>query len=90
MGMIGNDDEKKELTPLEQKKRRLRLYYDREEHMLSVDGIQSYGIGSRNVTRYNTDLANIRAQIKELEKEIKEMVSNKKPRKAVAVVPQDW
>lgn len=90
MGMTGNENQGQDLTPLERKKRRLDLYYGREEEMLSSKGVQSYGIGSRNVTRYNTDLANIRAQIKELETEIKEMESNKRPRKAVAVVPQDW
>lgn len=87
MEMIGNE---KELTLLERKKRRLNLYYAREEQMLSPDGIQSYGIGSRNVERYNTDLAKIQSQIKELETEIREMESKGKPRKAVAVVPRDW
>ena len=86
MGMTGR---KKELTPLERKKRRLELYYRQEEKMLS-DGAQSYGIGNRNVQRYNTDLAKVQSQIKELETEIKEMESTGKPRKAVAVVLSDW
>lgn len=81
---------KKELTLLERKKKRLDLYYKREEHMLSPDGVQSYGIGSRNAQRYNTDLAKIQSQIKTLETEIAEMESAGKPRKAVAVVPRDW
>lgn len=81
---------RKELTPLERKKKRLELYYEKEEQMLSSDGVQSYGIGSRNVQRYNTDLAKIQSQIKQLETEIREMKADEKPRKAVAVVPQDW
>lgn len=86
MGMTGR---KKELTPLERKKKRLGLYYKQEEKMLS-DGVQSYGIGNRNVQRYDTDLAKIQSQIKALETEIKEMESIGKPRKAVAVVLSDW
>ena len=81
---------KKEPTPLERKKRRLGLYYGKEEQMLSPDGVRSYGIGTRNVERYNADLAKIPSQIKELEAEIEEMESSKKPRKAAAVVLRDW
>ena len=56
-------------------------------------GVQSYGIGSRNLARYQTDLANIRAAIKELEAEIKELeakAEGRAVRKAVGVVPRDW
>lgn len=81
---------KKEFTPLERKKRRLEMYYEKEEQMLSKEGVQAYGIGSRNVQRYNTDLEKIQKQIKELEDEIKEMESEKKPRRAAAIVPMDW
>lgn len=81
---------KKELTPLERKKKRLGLYYKKEEQMLSEEGVQSYGIGSRNVQRYNTDLEKIQKQIKELEDEIEELESEKKPRRAAAIVPMDW
>jgi len=42
------------------KRERLELYLKREAEMLS-GGVQSYGIGSRNLSRYNTDLAAIRA-----------------------------
>lgn len=87
MGMTGKEEEP---TRLERKKKRLDLYYAKEEQMLSPDGIQSYGIGSRNVERYNTDLAKIQSQIKALENEIAEMETSEKPRKAVAVVPRDW
>ncbi len=71
---------------------RLTLYLNREAEMLS-GGVQSYGIGSRNLTRYNTDLAAIREAIKQLKQEIAELESELaggKPRRAVGVVPRDW
>lgn len=77
---------------IKQAEARLKLYYDREAEMLS-GGVQSYGIGSRNLTRYQTDLANIRAAIKELKAEIKELkakAEGRGVRKAVGVVPRDW
>ena len=77
---------------IKQKEARLKLYYDREAEMLT-GGVQSYGIGSRNLTRYQTDLANIRAAIKELEEEIEELktkAEGRGVRKAVGVVPRDW
>lgn len=51
------------------KKARLEAYYDKEMKMLT-DGVQAYGIGSRNIQRYNMDLANIQNQIKILEQEV--------------------
>lgn len=77
---------------IETKKARLSAYLDRETEMLT-GGVQSYGIGSRNLTRYQTDLSNIRSAIKELEKEIEELegqLSGRSRRKAVGVVPRDW
>ena len=77
---------------IKRKEARLERYYDREAEMLT-GGVQSYGIGSRNLTRYQTDLANIRAAIKELEAEIKELkakAEGRGVRKAVGVVPRDW
>lgn len=74
------------------KRDRLDLYLKREAEMLD-GGVQSYGIGSRNLARYNTDLSTIRAAIKELEEEITTLegaLSGQKPRKAVGVVPRDW
>lgn len=74
------------------KRSRLELYMKREAEMLD-GGVQSYGIGSRNLARYNTDLSQIRAAIKELEGEIaalEGLLSGQKPRKAVGVVPRDW
>ena len=67
---------------------RLQLYYKREEEMLS-GGVQSYGIGTRNATRYQTDLSAIRNAIKEMEDEISSLKS-KSQRRAVGVVPRDW
>ena len=90
---IGDYMTKKELSQkLTDKKARLALYIQREAEMLS-GGVQSYGIGSRNLTRYNTDLAAIRAAIKELEDDIAELealLNGRKPRKAVGVVIRDW
>lgn len=77
---------------LANKRARLDLYLKREKEMLD-GGVQSYGIGSRNLARYNTDLAQIRAAIKELEDEIANLegiLNGRKPRKAVGVVPRDW
>ena len=54
---------------LKKKKERLELYYEREKLMLSPKGVQSYGIGSKNIERYNTDLAKIQDAIKKLEEE---------------------
>lgn len=74
------------------KSKRLDLYYKREAEMLD-GGVQSYGIGSRNLARYNTDLAQVRAAIKELEAEVARLeglLTGQKPRKAVGVVPRDW
>lgn len=77
---------------LDSKRARLNAYLDRETEMLT-GGVQSYGIGSRNLTRYQTDLANIRAAIKELEKEIEQLenqLSGRANRRAIGVVPRDW
>lgn len=73
------------------KRNRLELYLKREAEMLD-GGVQSYGIGSRNLARYNTDLSQIRAAIKQLEDEIANLegaLNGQKPRKAVGVVPRD-
>ena len=78
---------------LTQKKERLQMYLDREKYMLSPDAVQSYGVGSRNLQRYSTDLADIQEMIKTLEDEIAELesqLSGQRPRKSVGVVPRDW
>ena len=74
------------------KRERLALYIKREAEMLD-GGVQSYGLGTRSVTRYNTDLAQIRSAISELKKEIASLeaqLAGGKARKAVGVVPRDW
>lgn len=74
------------------KEERLAFYLAREKEMLT-GGVQSYGIGSRNLARYQTDLTNIRAAIKELENEIailRGKLSGRSVRKAVGVIPRDW
>lgn len=78
---------------LAQKKERLKMYYEREKYLLSPDAVQSYGVGTRNLQRYNTDLSDIQNMIKKLEDEVAELeatVNGDKPRKAVGVVVCDW
>ena len=67
---------------------RLQLYKDREKVMLT-GGVQSYGVGSRNATRYNTDLAEVRRAINELQEQI-DTLSSASPRKAMGAIPRDW
>lgn len=78
---------------LTQKRERLQMYLDREKYMLSPDAVQRYGVGSRNLQRYSTDLSDIQEMIKKLEDEIAELEAQLKggrPRKSVGVVPRDW
>lgn len=77
---------------IEIKKQRLDLYYKREAEMLDR-GVQSYGMGTRNLARYNTDLNAIQEEIQTLENEIENlegMLNGKSRRKAVGVVIRDW
>lgn len=77
---------------LELSKKRLKAYQEQELKMLT-DGVQAYGVGSRNVTRYNMDLNQIRQAIKELQNEVDELTSlanGGNIRKAVGVVIRDW
>ncbi len=78
---------------LERKRARLELYYQREEVMLSEDGVKSYGTGSQNATRYDTDLAEVRKAIKELEEDIRTVESTlngERPNRVLGVIPRDW
>ena len=75
-------------TRIETLQARLDLYLKREAEMLS-GGVQSYGVGTRNASRYNTDLAEIRRAITDLQNEIDELSAGSR-RKAVGVVPRDW
>lgn len=87
------DEKKARITAaLEEKRERRKLYLERERVMLT-GGVQSYGIGSRNLARYNTDLAQIRAAIDQLTEEIDELeaiLANEPVRKRVGLVFRDW
>lgn len=75
---------------IERKQTRLDLYYKQEEKILT-GGVQSYGVGSRNLARYNTDLAQVRLAIETLEAEIEELeglITGNKSRKVVSVIPR--
>ena len=75
---------------LEIKQNRLNLYYKQEEKMLNGEP-QSYGLGSRSLTRYNVDLAQIKKTIRELEAEIEELeglISGKNSRRCKGVIPR--
>lgn len=88
-----NEDKKQRIREaLREARERRQLYLEREKVMLT-GGVQSYGIGSRNLARYNTDLAQIRAAIKELTTEIEELeglLSEEPSRKRVGLVYRDW
>ena len=72
--------------------RREALKVAREAYTALLSGqVQSYTIGSRNLTRL--DLEKLKKEIDALEKELDELTalqSGKSRRKAVGVVPRDW
>lgn len=71
---------------------RLKLYYEKENAMLSDSGVQSYTIGSRSVSRYQYS-QDIKNQIEQLENErdeLENLLAGIRPRKAIGVVPRDW
>lgn len=70
---------------LERAKKRLEMYYEAEESILS--GAQSYSLGTRTLTRAN--LSEIRAAIRQLEQEVSSLEA-KSARRAVAAVPRDF
>lgn len=58
---------------------------------LLVGGVQSYSIGTRNLTKL--DLPELEKSIKNLENEIEILegqINGRKPRKAFGVVPRDY
>ena len=74
------------------KRNRLELYLKREAEMLD-GGVQSYGIGSRNLARYHHDLGFIRASLKHRGADIQApqaALNRAKPRKTLGVGPRDW
>ena len=78
---------------LEQTRERLALYLAREKEMISAEGVQMYTIGSRNLQRYQTALADIQDMIDKLrkrERELEAELAGQSARRAVGVVPRDW
>ena len=77
---------------LEKINERLESYYAKEKELMSADGIQSYTIGSRTISRYQLS-SNIKEQIGQLEDErdeLENLLNGIHPRKAMAAVPRDW
>ena len=75
---------------LAQKKERLKLYLDMEVKMLTGSA-QSYSLGSRSKTNYSMTPDQVRNAISKLEEEISELeglISGKKARKCMQVVPR--
>ena len=73
---------------LENKQARLKLYLDMETKMLTGSP-QAYSVGSRSKTNYSMTPDQLRAAIKELEKEIEELeglLSGNKSRRVVNVL----
>ena len=80
-------------TELKETRERLEQYLAREKEMISSNGVQSYTIGSRNLQRYQTSLADIQDMIEKLRKRIRELeaeLAGQSARRAVGVVPRDW
>ena len=78
---------------LDETRARLDAYLEREKTMISTEGVQAYTIGSRNLQRYQTGLADIQKMIDKLRKKIRELeaeLAGQAPRRAVGVVPRDW
>ena len=78
---------------LTQTRERLALYLKREADMLDKNGVQSYGIGSRNLQHYSTALKDIKDMIEKLRARIRELeaeLAGGSARRALGVVPHDW
>ena len=72
--------------------RKAALKAAREAYIALLQGqVQSYAIGSRNLTKF--DLPKLKAEISGLEKEVADLeaaMMGTRRRKAVGVVPRDW
>lgn len=71
---------------------RLALYKAREREILDKNGVKSYTIGNRSLTRHDTALKDVLDTIRQLETEIAELEGMRhgcSPRRAVGVVPRD-
>lgn len=91
MGCCKNTNRRYLIERLNEVKNRLYLYYERERDLMTK--AKQYNIGSRGMTRYDTPLADIRAIIKDLEREraeLEALLCGKGARRAVAVVVRDW
>lgn len=77
-----------EKQEVEKLKRRLDMYCQMEENILSGKPV-SYGIGSRSLSRYNVSLSEVQSMISKLEEQIKAK-EGKKTRRAVSIVPTDY
>ena len=69
------------------------MFRDREADMLAKNGVQSYGIGSRNIQYYSTALKDIQDMIEKLRARIRELeaeLEGRAPRRALGIVPRDW
>ena len=64
----------------------------REAYIALLDGgVKSYSLENRSLTRF--DLPDLKKAIEDMEKEIDELealLEDRKPRRAFAVIPQDW
>lgn len=80
------------IAEIQRKRERLALYYAREKLLLEKSGVKSYGVGTHNVTRFDTSLKDIWDAIARLEREIREleaMLQGRRARLAVGVIPRD-
>ena len=79
----------KSTTRIQRIRTRLESYYAAEQRIL--DGrAKAYAIGSRNLTRYDVQLADVRAQIDKLEEELADLDAGNRARASRAVVIRDW
>ena len=78
---------------LELTRARLDRYIAREQEMISQEGVQLYTIGSRNLQRYQTALADVQKMIDTLskrERELEAELAGMSARRAIGITPRDW